>query len=126
MAHEDQTQRERENQAHKPANCSVTIPVTASVQEYGIDWEAYDDHQIRDHNADENPSDHLENNPFVAHWPEQHSVVEVEAPDCPLNAQQLSFLDSSIQGLTVETMDERSMLWVEELGICRDSFEWMM
>ncbi|KAG1852846.1 hypothetical protein DFJ58DRAFT_660990 [Suillus subalutaceus] len=96
------------------------------IDEYGIDWEAYDDHHIRHHNVEENPPDHLQNNPFIAHWPEQHNIVEVEVPGCPLNVQQLAFLDNYTQGLPVETMNERHALWVVALGICQGSFQWAM
>ncbi|KAG1901613.1 uncharacterized protein F5891DRAFT_950393 [Suillus fuscotomentosus] len=95
------------------------------IEEYGIDWEAFEDHHLHSHHASENPPDHLAHNPFVAHWPEQHNVVEVEEPDCPLTAQQLEYLNTYIQDLSIDTMEQRHALWVTALQVCHDIFRWV-
>lgn len=62
---------------------------------------------MHSHNASENPPYHLAHNPFVAHWPEQHNVVEVDEPDCPLAAQQLEYLNTYIQDFLIDNMEQR-------------------
>lgn len=95
------------------------------IEEYGIDWDAFEDHQLHNHHASENPPDHLAHNPFVAHWPQQHNVVEVEEPDCPLTAQQLEYLNAYTQDFLIDTMEQRHTLWVAALQVCRDIFQWV-
>jgi hypothetical protein len=94
------------------------------IEEYGIDWEAFEDRHLLSHHSGENPPDHLAHNPFVAHWPEQYNIIEVEEPDHPLTMQQLGQLDASIQGFLIETMEQQRTLWVSALQMCRDIFHW--
>lgn len=87
------------------------------VHEYGIDWEALDDNQILQHHVGHNHPDHLTNNPFVAHWPEEYHVVEVLEPNCPFSQEQVAWLDQALQGFPVETMDQCQTIWAYALNL---------
>lgn len=87
------------------------------VQEYGIDWEAYDDSTIRTHHEAENPDDLLGPNPFLSFQPEELSQVVVEEPNCPLSAEQLVALDVHLARFPNNgSMEGRRLLWIEALS----------
>jgi len=88
------------------------------IEEYGIDWEAYEDQHIQAHHMEGNPPDHLSHNPFVAYRPEHFNMVEVEEPNCPLSTPQLAILQQHIVHLPNSTMTEREIVWIEALQIC--------
>ena len=54
------------------------------IEEYGIDWDAYADQRVQVHHSLYNPLDHLSHNPFVAHWLDEHNIVDVDVSSSPL------------------------------------------
>ncbi|KAF6764361.1 hypothetical protein DFP72DRAFT_799798 [Ephemerocybe angulata] len=60
---------------------------------YGIDWDAYRNHQVQHHYHTHNPPEQNPN-PFVTsadpHTPEHVSLVEVDEARCPFNAEGLA------------------------------------
>lgn len=94
------------------------------IEEYGIDWNAYDDQRVQAHHSLNNHLDHLAHNPFVAHWPEEHNIVDVDVPSSPLTEQQCQFLDVSIQHLPRQSIDDLCQLWSQAFAICLTQFQW--
>lgn len=91
---------------------------------YGIDWDAYQQHNIREHHAAANPTDPLPDNPFVSHEPETFSIIDVDQAACPFNDQQLSVFNQQMAAIPVRirTNEERARLWMYALDICRHIF----
>ncbi|KAG1737484.1 uncharacterized protein EDB91DRAFT_1054992 [Suillus paluster] len=88
------------------------------VDEYGIDWEAYEDQRIHAHHTEGNQPDHLGHNPFVAHRPDHFNMVKVKEPNCPLSPQHLATLHQYIENLPDSTMTERKILWMQSMQLC--------
>lgn len=86
--------------------------------EYGIDWDAYDDQNIRSHHESENSSDDLGTNPFLAYEPEEFSGVIVEEPNCPLSHSQIVNLDNYLIPFSGISMEARKLLWIKGLEYC--------
>ena len=91
-------------------------------EEYGIDWDTYDDQRVQAHHSQNNPLDHLGHNPFVAHWPDEHNVVDVEISPSPLTEQQRQILNSSL--LLRHSIDDLQQLWSQAFAICLTQFQW--
>lgn len=89
------------------------------IDEYGVDWLTYGQSRILAHHDEANEPDILAGNPFVAHDPEEYSIVEVDAPGCPLTEDELHTLDMHLGQFprTSKTEDFRR-LWVEGLSKC--------
>jgi hypothetical protein len=94
------------------------------IDEYGIDWDAYNDWGIQEHHHQYNPIDHLADNPFIAHWPEQLNEIIVEEPNCPFNTTaQLKVFQQSLTNLPVNlrlsrNMEDHKLLWIEGMRLC--------
>lgn len=86
------------------------------VEEYGIDWDAYEDSRIRTHHDRHNAIDAQGVEPLETQRPAQHTVVEVQEPDCPLDADQLVELQSYLQNLRKV---DRKNRWILALAFCR-------
>lgn len=96
-----------------------------NVDEYGVDWEAYQDRRIQEHHAATNPADPFPQNPFVAHTPDVLSTVEVEESHCPFSAENLAAFKQSLAMLPgaifdSRNMDDRKQVWVWALSFCRE------
>ncbi|KAG1735604.1 uncharacterized protein EDB91DRAFT_1238212 [Suillus paluster] len=97
------------------------------IQEYGIDWEDYDDDGIRNHHDDANTtdSDDQAQNPFFTHRPQHLSDIHVPETYSPLSFQQVEHLDDYLAGHLdngSQSMDRRRSLWVDALNFCVDMF----
>jgi hypothetical protein len=89
------------------------------IDEYGIDWDAYDDPMILNHHDSANPVDPLAHNPFVAHEPEEFSIVEVDEPGCLLSASQLDQLNLRLAQIPFgRTIHDHRKLWIEAFALC--------
>ena len=99
---------------------------------YGVDWEALDDQQIRNHhdntNAiqlgadDETLADY---HPFGTRRPEHFSVVEVEEPNCPMTPEQVFYLDSQLATYEFaqnRTIESYRLQWIAALALCAEMF----
>ncbi|KAG1790754.1 uncharacterized protein HD556DRAFT_1433174 [Suillus plorans] len=111
--------------SHSPADLwwfsilqTSSRPNVDEIDEYGIDWEAYEDQHIQAHHTEGNQPDHLGHNPFVAHRPDHFNIVEVEEPNCPLSPQHLTILHQYIVNIPDSTMTERKILWMESMQVC--------
>ncbi|KAF9237122.1 hypothetical protein BU15DRAFT_88844 [Melanogaster broomeanus] len=96
------------------------------IEEYGIDWNDLDNHQILRHHNNHNPEDtdeHAESgetNPFVLNHPDQLSHVEVPDTSCPFSSEELNTFHQCLQPLLDHTnsdMQSRRLLWIEALAI---------
>ncbi|KAG6369381.1 hypothetical protein JVT61DRAFT_14953 [Boletus reticuloceps] len=77
-----------------------------NIEEYGIDWQALDDHRIRSHHDGHNSDSDVSPiaNPFVLNQPEQLSHVEVPNISCPFGSQaQLDVFRDHLQLLLART-----------------------
>ncbi|KAH9831802.1 uncharacterized protein C8Q71DRAFT_694810, partial [Rhodofomes roseus] len=96
-------------------------------QSYGIDWETLDDPMLMAHHLDNNPDEWESTNPFSAgsNRPNELSVVECEAPNCPFSQAEIAALDAEL-ALRVDNMSRemnvRRLLWVEALRICQQLY----
>jgi len=99
---------------------------------YGIDWEALDDRQIREHHDEANTpetgleaDDDVVDNPFDRHVPEHLAVVEVEEPNCPLSIEQVDFLDAQLvhnDWWKSRSVESYRLRWITALQICRNMY----
>jgi hypothetical protein len=93
-------------------------------QEYGIDWEAFDEDYVRQHHNMANGADEADN-PFVIHPPQQLSDVQVPEVNGPLTDAQIQQLDNQLIMLphcSSYTMDSCRLLWIDALHICCNMF----
>jgi len=87
-------------------------------EDYGVDWEAYNDRNIMNSFHVDNPEGHED-----SFRPQNLSVVDVVPPNCPLTAPELSYLDMLLDqqvDLASSSMDIRRLIWVTALRICVD------
>jgi hypothetical protein len=94
-------------------------PSEEDLTDYGIDWEALDDQQIRTHHDQANPVDpEIDDvsNPFQR-VPERFPHVEVEEPWCPLSAVQIDFLDARLNW-NGRNLPSYRLRWIAALDIC--------
>ena len=92
------------------------------LQEYGIDWEAFDEDDIRNHHHQANSVEEDVDNPFVV-GPLHLSDVQVPEADCPLTDMQVLELKQALEGLPhyfSTSMYDLRLLWVDALQICHD------
>jgi hypothetical protein len=97
---------------------------------FGVDWEALDDPQIRNHHDEANVveggiDDDIAANPFELHEPATFSHVEVEEPNCPFSVEQVQFLDSQLasQGLWgSRSVEAYRLRWITGLEISKRMF----
>jgi hypothetical protein len=98
------------------------------IQEYGIDWEDYDNDDIRNHHDNANTTDSNDHaqNPFFTHRPQHLSDVHVPEANCPfLSHEQVEHLDNYLathSDRESQSMDRRRSLWVDALNFCMDIF----
>ena len=88
---------------------------------YAVDaLEPYIDAQtMQIHHDNSNQLDPLAHNPFVAHQPEEYSVVDVDEPRCPISPTQLhQFREELAQIPHGQTMHDHRRLWVQAFTIC--------
>lgn len=94
-------------------------------QEYGIDWEAFDEDNVRQHHNEANSVDETADNPFVIHPPQQLSDVQVPEAHRPLTDAQICDLDNQLTLLPhylSYSMDSCRLLWIDALQICCNMF----
>jgi hypothetical protein len=113
-----------------PLNANEFEPMQDNVEaenidEYGVDWEAYQNTQIQEHHTAANPTDPFPQNPFVAHTPETLSMVEVEESRCPFSDEDLAvfqqnFMQLPAAVLTSRDMADRKQVWHWALSLCRE------
>lgn len=90
------------------------------VQAYGIDWEAFDEDDIREHNHQENSTDEENDNPFVI-GPLHLSNVHIPEAGCPLTDMQIEHLERELRSLPhylSGSMYDLRLLWIDALRIC--------
>ncbi|KAG1730463.1 hypothetical protein EDB19DRAFT_1641294 [Suillus lakei] len=97
------------------------------IQEYGIDWEDYDDDGIRNHDNDVNTtdSDDQAQNPFFTHQPQHLSYIRVPETYSPLSHQQVEHLDNYLADHLdsgSQSMDRQRSFWVDALTFCMEMF----
>ena len=91
------------------------------VDAYGIDWEDYDNDQILNHHHQSNLEDNPNQNPFISHWPERLTRIDVDEPGCPLTEEQIIHLNSQLNSLPYihsHNMDSYRLIWISALHIC--------
>jgi hypothetical protein len=86
--------------------------------EYGVDWNALDDAEIRAHH-DETNLEEPTNNPFTTNAPDRLSRIVVEEPNCPLTEEQLHHLHSQLAAIPMSTPQSHRLQWITALNICR-------
>ena len=92
---------------------------TEEIDEYGIDWDDYNNSQVLSHHNEANVVDHLSHNPFVTYEPEHLNDIQVDEPGCPLSVHQLGLLHEGLRPYPSNgTMESRKIQWVRALDIC--------
>lgn len=92
-----------------------------NVDFYGIDWEDYDNDEILEHHRQSNLEDNPNENPFISHRPERMTHVDVNEPGCPLNEEQIVYLNyqlNSLPYINTRNMDSYRLIWISALRIC--------
>ena len=96
------------------------------VESYGIDWNDFDDPQIRTHHVAENPDpSYADNNPFLSQLPTHLNHVEVSIPDAPLSMEQIALLRNYLESLPFynsRNMDDYRLLWISALNFVTTTF----
>ena len=101
------------------------------IVEYGIDWEAIGDPQIRNHHNTANleHSDDIDDQTVRSvpntSRPERFSVVEVDSPNCPLTLEQVHWLDSQLLSYPfseIRTIEAYRLRWITALALCIEIF----
>ncbi|KAG1718137.1 hypothetical protein EDB19DRAFT_1899535 [Suillus lakei] len=86
------------------------LEADASLEEYGIDWDAIDSSRI---------PDNLANNPFIAYRPETLNEVNVDEPNCLLSHAQLEQLHAYLWQFPDDGQNvTRRSLWEHALAKC--------
>jgi hypothetical protein len=100
------------------APLSTQDPVANEEQltDYGMDWNAFDDNNIRSHhNAYNNiPDESGSANPFLSENPDEMSHVEVPITPCPLSSVNVDQLNNYLQQLPCyhsQNFDQLALLW---------------
>lgn len=86
--------------------------------EYGIDWDAIDNIGLQVHHNNHNAPELQNRDPLLTHRPDRHTMVEVQAPNCPLNSQQISQLDVYLDSIG-DQYHEKKTRWILALAFCR-------
>jgi hypothetical protein len=90
-----------------------------NAEEYGIDWEEYEDERLMANFLSENPDDHEDE--FIPGQPGSLSIVDVVSPNCPLTAEEVSHL-TRLLSLRVDcqttAMLGRRLMWTQALELC--------
>jgi hypothetical protein len=101
---------------------------------YGIDWEALDNQEIRNHHDYANPPlaallddeivpvPHI---PQVPNVPSHLAVVDFDEPNCPMTAEQVFYLDSQLATYDFahsRTAESYRLRWITALALCREMF----
>jgi hypothetical protein len=104
---------------HHLAPLSGNDPVGSDehqLMEYGMDWNAFDDNNIRNHHNESNnvSDDSGASNPFLSETPNEMNHVEVPITPCPLSAMDLGNFDRYLQQLPCyhsSNFDDLALLW---------------
>lgn len=94
------------------------------IQGYGVDWEAFDEDNIREHHDQENSIDEEVDNPFVV-GPLHLSDIQIPEANCPLTDRQIQQLEQGLRRLPhylSSSMYDLRLLWIDTLEICQDLF----
>ena len=94
------------------------------IQGYGVDWEAFDEDNIREHHDQANSIDEEVENPFVV-GPLHLSNIQIPEANCPLTGRQVQRLEQELRRLPhylSSSMYDLRLLWVDALQICQDLF----
>lgn len=86
------------------------------IQDYGIDWEDYDNTSLQSHHNQYNYTTRHEADPVIPEPPSAHTVVDVQEPNCPLDGTQLRSLQQYLS--TISFVDRRDR-WILALAFCR-------
>jgi len=94
------------------------------IDEYGVDWEAYQDVHIQQHHAAANPTDPFPQNPFVVHKPDTFSMVHVDESRCPFSDEELALFQYNLSLISADIlgsreMEQRKQIWNYALNLCR-------
>ncbi|KAI1787486.1 hypothetical protein LXA43DRAFT_1167363 [Ganoderma leucocontextum] len=92
----------------------------ADYMDYGVDWEDLDEARIRDHHNSNNLYDGDSENPFLSNPPTHFSHVEVPRIPCPLEPEQLTWLNYQLSHhpcFARHTIDDCKQLWIAALQI---------
>lgn len=94
------------------------------VAEYGIDWDAYNNHRIHDHHSNNNSTDQFAENPFISHYPDDFNVVDVQESKCPFSSDELNLFNYNFSLLPESIRSSRDIsglkqLWILALEICK-------
>ena len=88
-----------------------------------------DDGRIRTHHDNTNITpdvdDDVPYNPFLPQAPEHFTVVEVDAPDCPLTREQVVYLDAQLAERTnthSRSLESFRLRWITALELCIQMF----
>ena len=94
------------------------------IDEYGIDWETYQDARFQEHHSAANPTDTFPENPFITHRPESLSMVHVDESRCPFTQEELDLFEYNFSLLPEDirmsrNMNHRKQLWIWAINISR-------
>ena len=91
--------------------------------DYGVDWDAIDNHRIRDHHHLHNDDDGDRRDLVAANIPENLSHVEVPDARCPFDETQLARLDAFLRNspnFHSNDIGSYRSLWTEALHFVRN------
>lgn len=93
-------------------------------QEYGIDWEQYDNAAAQNHEQEQEQQDPFPQNPFLTHEPEHHPHVMVDESRRPFTDEQLAIFQHNLRLfpqhiLQAATPDDKKGLWVMALTLAK-------
>ncbi|KDR69125.1 hypothetical protein GALMADRAFT_77882 [Galerina marginata CBS 339.88] len=116
-------------QGFSPLNATAFEPMEDvleehDIDEYGVDWEAYQDAHIQQHHATANPTDPFPQNPFVVHRPDTFSMVHVDESRCPFSDEELALFQHNLSLVSADILSSREMehrkqIWIYALNLCR-------
>lgn len=95
------------------------------LSEFGVDWNDYDNNNLRNHHDAHNSPDGDPSNPFQTHLPHHLSHVEVPQPQSPFSVDQYAIFNHNLAPLSVSTcrnMASRRSLWTLALQLCNNIF----
>ena len=76
---------------------------------------------VSSHHRESNLEDNPNENPFISHRPERMTHVDVDEPGCPLNEEQIVYLNyqlNSLPYINTRNMDSYRLIWISALRIC--------
>ncbi|KAG6852689.1 hypothetical protein C0991_009875 [Blastosporella zonata] len=91
------------------------------LSEFGIDWDDYNSHHLREHHDSHNTPDGDPLNPFQMHLPHYLSHVEVPQPASPFSVAHFECFVNHIgplQAVASRNMISRRQLWTSTLQLC--------